>query len=251
MTDLHNWPQCDGLLGIDAPPCPLRIWRVDLASGSNQAMPSNKVLNAEEHARACRFATSDLRRRFTAARVALKMILASVLGTTPRRLRLDNTEYGRPFVASPQAPAFDFNLSHAGDVAVIALSAGARVGVDIELRSRPGIAFEDFRDHMTNAEIAQIKRLPADRLHLSLLRLWTRKEAFVKADGRGLSRPLSRFSVPVSELTAPLTTRPDGREPWTFWDLSDDEAIISVIRGGSECRLQTAVLRKSNFLRFD
>jgi 4'-phosphopantetheinyl transferase len=99
------------------------------------------------------------------------------------------TEYGRPFLQLPVG--IDFNISHSGKYVLCAISAGGKVGIDIE--EIHNIDIHDFADQLTAEELAWIDEAP-DRSN-EFFRIWTIKEAVIKADGRGLSIPLKEIVI--------------------------------------------------------
>lgn len=153
-----------------------------------------ETLSAEEHWRAHRFHDQRERRRYVAAHVALREVLARYTGREPASLHFARGEWGKPRLES-QGPAF--SLSQSSELALIAVST-ADVGADIErLRDIPDCT-ELARALFARAEHEELIALPpAQRLH-AFLRCWTRKQALVKATGLGIALPLESFAVPLS-----------------------------------------------------
>lgn len=177
---LHSWPLGD-------------VWRCDLA-----AMPADDpagwaVLSLTEQTRARRFAFEHHRRRFVAAHVALRHLLADTLGERPEALVFDTGPHGKPFL--PAAPRLHFNLSHSEDSALAVLSSRCEVGVDIErhrdLRDAHGLV----ERHFSKDEQAAWMALPVGERQSAFHEAWARKEACVKATGWGLSLPLETVNV--------------------------------------------------------
>jgi 4'-phosphopantetheinyl transferase len=142
------------------------------------------LLSTRERACAGRLKRPDERRRSLEAHCAVRRILALQLGVDPAYLEFDATDAGKPFLAKP-AQALQFNLSHSGRHSLIAVAEDRSVGVDIEM-SRPmsdllGVAM----GVATTREIDLLRQLPAGEMHSSFFDLWTRKEALLKAIGRG------------------------------------------------------------------
>jgi 4'-phosphopantetheinyl transferase len=158
----------------------LQVWAADLDySGGDIG-----VLSAHERACAGRFKRPDERRRSLEAHCAVRRILALQLCVDPGHLEFDATDAGKPFLTKP-AQALQFNLSHSGPHSLIAVAEDRSVGVDIEM-SRPmsdilGVAM----GIATAQEIDLLRQLPAGEMHSSFFDLWTRKEALLKAIGRG------------------------------------------------------------------
>lgn len=164
-------------------------------------------LSAGERARARRFRAEADRHRFAASHAALRVILAGYLGCDPLALNFDLGPRGKPGLPGS---GIEFNLSHSGDLAVVAVTRGRRVGVDVE-RLRPtferdGIVARFF----SPSERAEFAALP-DGLHLdAFFRVWTCKEAYIKAIGTGLATELDSFSVAVDPRLPPALRAIDG-----------------------------------------
>ncbi|MGH8689268.1 MAG: 4'-phosphopantetheinyl transferase family protein [Burkholderiales bacterium] len=170
-----------------------------LDAGPDTVCASAAVLSEDERERAGRFACDRARRRFTVARARLRRLLGARLDVRPESVELVYGERGKPALA----PSFTdsglrFNLSHAGDVAVYAFSTAGEVGVDIEevraIRDADAVAAYAF----SRRENECYRRLDARCKPLAFFRCWTRKEAFVKALGDGLSHPLDGFDVSLA-----------------------------------------------------
>lgn len=172
--------------------------RIDIWQFNLESYPKidNEVLNAQEKKRAARFYFERHRRRFTIARIFLRHVLASYLNEAPACLNFDFNKYGKPFIPGKN---IEFNLSHSGDTALLAVGCQHSLGIDIEYFSaRPfdGIAKELFSDIELNHFLA----LPLFLKPQAFFHVWAQKEAFIKACGLGLSYPTKEFSVPVLEL---------------------------------------------------
>jgi 4'-phosphopantetheinyl transferase len=143
------------------------------------------MLNDPERERAARLAAAP---RWIVARAALRIVLAGHLGLHPSDVELGAGEHGKPEIAGA---ALRFNLSHSGDLALIALTEHAEVGIDVERTSRRSHAVERT---LTPGERATLDG--RDR-HLQLLRVWCRKEALAKAGGGGLGWAPETFDTTV------------------------------------------------------
>jgi len=147
-------------------------------------------LSAAERARAARFVFDLHRRRFAAGRTALRRILARHLGVPAETVAFVDQAHGKPAVAG-----LEFNLSHSDELALVAISDGPPVGVDVErLRPVDG-ALTVAETFFAPSERAELLAAPPAERALAFLRGWTRKEAFIKALGEGMSHPLTRFEV--------------------------------------------------------
>lgn len=183
------------------------VWHVDLDIDPGVI---GDVLSAEEHARAARFATSTLRQRFTAGRAALRLILAGHLGADPAALRFVSGPWGKPALAN-EVSNLRFNLSHSDGRMLCALVAGREVGIDIE-RMRDDVDLDALaRRFFAPREAAALEALPPALRRDGFYAGWTRKEAFIKATGRGLSTPLDSFAVTLGPGEGAALIEVDGR----------------------------------------
>jgi 4'-phosphopantetheinyl transferase len=158
-------------------------------------------LSPDERARAARFRVAEARRRFVAGRALLRRTLGATLGVDPASLVLGTGERGKPELVEPRPPALGFNLAHSGGVVVVAVARTA-VGVDVEVLRPIGSAERLARRFFSTAETAVVlARRGADR-DLAFLRVWTQKEAYLKARGLGVGMPLAEVE------TEPEPTRP-------------------------------------------
>lgn len=145
-------------------------------------------LSKEEKARAARFLDHDLSRRFAAGRIALRLIIEHTTGRDPSQIVFQTNQWGRPELAGGPF----FNLSHTGSLAVAAVDDKAPVGVDLELAGR--LIRESWLEGFLSVE-ERIQIESGLGGQASLLRLWVRKEAVLKAYGRGLLHPASEVHV--------------------------------------------------------
>jgi 4'-phosphopantetheinyl transferase len=177
------------------------IWRIALAEPGVEPLAAG-ILSADETARAARFVRPHDQRRFVLGRAALRGLLGAALAIAPRDVPITVNAHGKPSVAG--AP-LSFNLSHSQDWALLAIGPPVDLGIDIEAiaPAQPGLAERFFAP----AEAAALARVDGAAHAAAFTRVWTRKEAVVKAIGMGLSAPLERFVVPheaadVSRLLA-------------------------------------------------
>jgi 4'-phosphopantetheinyl transferase len=155
------------------------------------------VLDRQERERADRFIFERDRRRFVGAHVSLRVTLGAYLNQTPESLRFTTNTHGKPQIAERPVD-LRFNLSHAGDRALVAVSLDHDVGVDIE-QHRPVEVLQLAQRFFSRSEIDAITSLPPTEREAAFFRCWTRKEAFIKALGVGLSFPLDGFEVSVTD----------------------------------------------------
>jgi 4'-phosphopantetheinyl transferase len=200
---------------IALPEDEVQLWRVDLEAVRTAESRWQKILSSDELARAARFHFQRDRQHFVAARALLRTILASYLATDPNSLTFSYSKKEKPSLGPVLADSkVTFNVSHSGGVALLAFSRGREVGVDVEQVRRDFDLEAIARRFFSSDEQNQLFALPADEKVPAFFRCWTRKEAYIKATGDGLSLPLSQFDVSLAagEKNALRATRPDSSE---------------------------------------
>lgn len=172
----------------------IHLWRLHLEVPEPDVARLATLLSADERERASRFHFARDRRHFIAARAGMRQILAGYAGEPPERLAFTYSPFGKPALVAEAAP-LRFNLSHSGGYALLGVTTACEIGVDLE-RMRPlddllAIAGRFF----ARREFERLQALPAHQHSQAFFRCWTRKEAYIKAIGEGLSCPLDRFAV--------------------------------------------------------
>jgi 4'-phosphopantetheinyl transferase len=200
------------------------VWRVQL-DGPSSTVSSSSVLSSDELNRAQRYHFEKDRLRFVRCRSALRFLLSRYLALPPVELRFEYQPGGKPELPAQQNPLqLRFNVSHSAQLALIAVSAGHRLGIDIE-KERADIDVSALAERFFSTRERDGLRALPDRLRVAaFFACWTRKESFLKATGDGLSCPLADFSVtPHPELDPALEEiRGDtqARKQWFLADLS-------------------------------
>jgi 4'-phosphopantetheinyl transferase len=201
----------------------VQVWIVDLVLSPSQVDRCDAVLDAAERARADRFLRPADRARFRASHAALRLVLGDALGLAPADVEFAAGAGGKPELAGPARGAADFNLSHSGGRALIGLTRGAAIGVDVEAVRPIADALRIAAAHFAADEVTALAGAPRSAVERRFFGLWTRKEAVVKALGSGLSLPLDRFSVSVPP-EAPRLVRAAGDASWNLdgpWSLAE------------------------------
>ncbi len=171
----------------------VHVWLIQLDQHPAVVRQLWGMLNHTEHARASQFRFARDRERFTVAHAALRSILSGYLGVVPSDVRFRTLAYGKPAVDGDTV--IRFNLSHSGDLALCAITGEREIGVDIE-QIRPDLDWESLARRFFSAEeVAALAALDPERRMEGFVRCWTRKEAYLKARGEGLSLPLDSFTV--------------------------------------------------------
>jgi 4'-phosphopantetheinyl transferase len=193
----------------------VHVWRACLDPAAACVERLQLSLSADELQRAARFHFPRDRRRFIVARGVLRDILGRYLGVQSSALVFRYSSYGKPALADVAAEErLRFNVSHSNEMALFAVTHGREVGVDIEY-VRAEIACEEIAEHFFSArERASLRALSTEVKHQAFFNCWTRKEAYIKAHGEGLSLPLDQFDVSLApgEPVALLATRSDPQE---------------------------------------
>jgi 4'-phosphopantetheinyl transferase len=234
-----TWSHAPGVL--DLQPRQVDLWRIhlDLPIASVKLLES--ALSADEAQRAARFHFPADRQRFIAAHGCLRDILARYLSGTPSQLNFSANRYGKPALEEHD---LEFNLSHSGDFALIAVAQGLKVGVDVE-RIRPDMEFESIASrYFSQGEFSELMTVQSDQRTVAFFNCWTRKEAYIKAQGLGLSLPLESFDLSLTpdEPAILRATRPDPGEAarWTLLSMEVDPgyaAAVAVEGNNPEFRL--------------
>lgn len=174
------------------------MWRVDVEAVNDHARCARKILTASERQRADAFQLNEARGRFVAARAALRVLLGRYLELAPSEIGFAIGTNGKPYLADGHsADGLQFNVAHSGNIALIAVTRGHEIGVDVE-RVRSVSNLEPIaRRYFHPAEIATILSAPPAQREAAFMRCWTGKEAVLKAIGTGIGDSLASFHVPV------------------------------------------------------
>ena len=198
----------------------VQLWIVTLDDPREEGQRQLACLSEDERDRAEGFRFEQDRRRFVTARAALRQILGRCLGLPASEISFEYGHYGKPALKSDTAREIEFNMSHCEGLALIAVASGRRVGVDLE-RVHSGAAEEQIAERFFSAsEVAALRALPRPLQDEAFFACWTRKEAYIKARGEGLSMPLDAFSVSLTPgEPAALLDCPSARDEIQNWSL--------------------------------
>jgi 4'-phosphopantetheinyl transferase len=199
----------------------VHVWRLGLDPSTEMVARLRAILTDDERKRADRFAFDQHRRRFTVGRGCLRTILGQYTGIEPARIRLYHNDYGKPALDDDQGGQWlRFNVSHSGELALYALTRAREVGVDLET-IRPDFAGEDIaKRFFAPAEVAALRGVPAEQRCQAFFACWTRKEAYIKARGKGLAIPLDTFEVSLApEAPAALLATHDDPNDVGRWTM--------------------------------
>ena len=204
-----------------------------------------KTLAEDEINRANRFHFKKDRERFVAGRGLLRMLLSSYVGIPANEIIFTYGCHGKPGLRRQDSrPAIEFNLAHSAGTAIYALTRDRPVGVDIE-SFQPDFPVEEVaRNFFSSTELAALQNLPKILRMEAFFKCWTRKEAFIKALGDGLSCPLSDFDVSLTpgEPARLLNVRWGSDE--AHWSMEDIESLAgyaaAIVFSGPQCRMHVS-----------
>ena len=177
-------------------PGAIEVWQLSLEILPHRQTALARLLSPDERERAARFRFEADRRRYITARGTLRLLLGRCLNRAPGALEFRYGAHGKPALspAASASPLF-FNLSHTADLALCAITRLAPVGIDLE-RRRPDLGVEELIALVcAPAEAAALAALPPPLRRERFYRYWTRKEAYCKARGDGLTQELTRLDV--------------------------------------------------------
>jgi len=215
-------------------PDDIHLWHASLdVAATARVTLLERTLSPDERERAARYRFARDRARYIVARGILRTILGRYLDLDPAGLRFVYGPQGKPALAPKHECEISFNLSHAGDVALYAVTRGRRVGVDVE-QIVPDVAGSTVPEHTFSPhEVAVLRALSLDEQTAAFFRCWTRKEAYVKALGAGFSLDLTSFDVSLAPGDPPalLATRPDPTEAarWSLHDVDAGPGYVAVL----------------------
>jgi 4'-phosphopantetheinyl transferase len=221
-----------------------RLWLIDLDREADRARRLRPALPACDHERAESYSSAVDRERFLVGRTIVRVLLAALAGVRPDRLRLTSGRHGKPEIipSGPTSPPLHFSVSKSAGRLLVAVDATAPVGVDIEC-VRPDFDMDRIAvRYFSSSEQRDLRRIPAGERTRCAYICWTRKEAYLKGLGVGLTLGLDGFSVSVNP-TGPVTI--SGSLPsaetlsgWSLVPVDVDRsavAALAVARSGENC----------------
>jgi 4'-phosphopantetheinyl transferase len=184
---------------LSLPAHAIHVWRAALGLEAAYLRRLEQDLSADERERASRFRFARDRDRFIGARGLLREILALYLNASPARLSFGYGAHGKPFLVGEHS-TLRFNVSHSFDTMLLAIAHMREVGVDVEgVRNNVVGMGEIGETAFSEPEKQALARFGGEDKHTNFLRFWTLKEAYIKADGRGVSLPLAQIDVSAPE----------------------------------------------------
>ena len=216
----------------------VHVWRAELEQPPELLESFLRILDEDERLRANRFHFEKHRRHFVVGRGFLRTLLARYLNAQPQELSFSYSEYGKPALhTEPSNTRLQFNASHSHELALYAFVLDHEIGVDVEY-IKPDFATEDIAlRYFSRSEVETFTKLPKEQQAPAFFRCWTRKEAYIKAIGEGLSHPLHEFDVTFApgepaELLR-VQSDPEAAGRWSMFDLELEGYAGALAVGGS------------------
>ncbi len=232
MTSRFSW--CHPPRWPALPPSEVHVWRATLDLGPVELQRAQATMTSDERARAARFHFPRDQHNFIAARGTLRTILARYVDRAPAQLEFCYSPWGKPqLTPGHDADGLRFNLSHSQGLALYAITRDREIGVDLE-GVRADFAWEEIAGRFfAPREVEALRSVPAASQHRAFFNCWTRKEAFVKARGGGLSLPLDQFEVSLAlgEPARLIATTGDPQEAphWSIRELEPAAGYVAAI----------------------
>lgn len=212
----------------------VHVWRVSVSQAEPSVTHLSKLLDEEESKRAARFHFEQDRVRFIVARAGLRIILSQYLKIDPAAIEFSYSAYGKPGLGRVHSDSvLQFNLAHSDDLAVYAFSSRRELGIDVEHMRREVAGDEIAERFFSGAEVDELRSFSAEKRLEAFFNCWTRKEAYIKARGEGLTFPLGNFVVsmapgkPAGLLT--VQGAPQEAERWSLQELNAGDGYAAAV----------------------
>ena len=200
----------------------VHIWRADLEVDECFQSSFLKLLSPDEKNRARKFRFAKDSRNFIAARGILRLLIGKYLEINPAEISFQYSKFGKPGIVNNNS--LQFNISHSQNIALFAFTKRFNIGIDVEFVN-PDIEVKDIAaNFFSKNEILNLLALAEEQQTLGFFNCWTRKEAFIKAVGEGLSFPLDKFEVSLEpDKPAKLLAtdwEPEAVSKWSIYSMS-------------------------------
>jgi 4'-phosphopantetheinyl transferase len=217
----------------------IHVWIAELDQSVNQVREFEEILALEERRRAERFHFENDRNRFIVGHGILRRILGRYLGIEPCLLKFFRGAFGKLYLPNDlNSRLINFNISHSGTIALFAFTRNREIGVDVE-KVRPIANMDQISKlFFSKRENTVFQMLPSSQKTKAFYNCWVRKEAFIKAMGMGMFRPLDTFEVslvpgkPAKLLSNSEKSRAASR--WTIYDIRATNGYVSAIAVGDQ-----------------
>ncbi len=206
----------------------IHIYRQSIDAPLDKLDFFRKLLSQDELQRANRFRFDKDRNHFISGRGLLRIILGKYLNESPASVKISYLDKGKPYIESSPVK---FNLAHSGGKAFYAFALNIEVGIDLEKIKEMPDAADIAERFFSEDEVNEFRTVEKDNIETAFFNCWTRKEAFIKAIGEGLSHPLADFSVTLKPGDEPkflmIKNKPDEVKEWSLFDIEAESNFIS------------------------
>lgn len=212
----------------------VHVWRAKLDSMASNVQTLVQILSSDEQARAGQFRFQQDRSHYIIARGILRSILGRYLYSDPHILKFSYSQQGKPtLVQDQESDRLFFNVTHSHGMALYALARSPGIGIDLEYLDTK-VSYEQIAEQFFSPlEIRMLRAVPKEMQRVAFFSCWTRKEAYVKARGLGLSLALNQFDVSMTpgEPAALLATREESLDisKWSLYDLFPGPGYVAAI----------------------
>lgn len=205
----------------------VEVWHGDILSEASDQQSYYQYLNAEEQEKAASFIRPELQQKYIKTRGVLRAVLGNYLNEKPQQVNIKIAEYGKPFVDD----GLFFNLSHTGNKFVIAVSNVGELGIDLEQYKRRKNLQGLVKKCFSEVEILYWQGLSGQQQMIAFYQFWVRKEAFVKAIGRGIAIGLEQCEVNPQQQSRFLSI------PESYGDVTDWKIVDVALNKEDVCAL--------------
>ena len=233
MSTQHDMPRRESLQSYSLRVDDVHVWVVDLKPSTSSVAALTETLSDDERGRAARFHFDRHRRRFVVRRAALRAVMGRYTDRPASALRFLCAPRGKPELSACTNPrTIHFNSSHSHELCIIAVTRTGPIGVDVEYL-RPMPEAEDIaRRHFSATEIRDLMAVSSAERERAFFNCWTRKEAYVKAVGDGLSVPLDSFDVTLMPEDPPRMrahSLEGGMPAWSLFNLALHDQYVAAM----------------------
>lgn len=206
----------------------VHVWCADLGLPDDIFYSVITSLNTEEVARGHRLISAYHQRLFFSAHAILRNILSHYLDCSPKDLCFEKGAHGKPYLLKPMSLPLQFNMTHSANLALYAICLEHDIGIDVECIDRHTEIEALANRFFAKSEYEQLISFPPSERQRAFFRAWTRKEAFIKALGKGLSYPLKDFVVDLAQHCQQGLLSIEGNEQrasqWTLQSITVNES---------------------------
>lgn len=206
----------------------IHIFKTFSAISETELNSYSELLNSEEKNKAVRFKFAKHRNNFISFRANLRIILSEYLNTHPAKITFSYADKGKPFLSDSE---IKFNISHSDNFAVYAVTSQTEIGIDTEKIKELPDALSIAKNYFSEMEVKQFSAVDENNYKQAFYNCWTRKEAFIKAIGEGLSFPLADFSVSFLQGEEPsmkwIKDKPEESLQWSIINLDLEKEYIT------------------------